>query len=1454
MIKKVIVSLIVIVVIMSAFIIESDATKVENSKIEVDMNSEIEYKINLKDKVVSIDLEIEYDEEKVEFKGVSTEKTEYNNLGNGRAIIVYVDETGEGTNSIGVKFTSKAITEDEITSEIKAVSINAYSLKQDKEYGNEDYDIENLKTEIKIKKIEEEGSINKDEESKKDIYENDDEGDKVGEETEENNDEIEKKDKETDNKKERKEHAEGIDKEEKTDTTQAKTVLPKTGIEVVGINIVAGIILLLVGLVIRMKKSKNIIPMIILGFIILGTSDCYGANEILIKKYKLVENFKNIIVVMPDEENRSIVRNEFEDKIKKELEVEKIENVEGKELTGQELVGTGNVVKAGEEKYGTVVYGDINGDGEINAKDIGRIVKEKVKGEKIEGLSRKAANLSNIGDKKDEKIDSEDINMLKGYILKNLEGEIVKELPEEQYVKVTGINLDKKEITIPIGETTNLIARVLPENATNKNVTYESSNVAVATVNNDGEIRGVGKGNVIITVTTEEGNYEAKCKVTVSDYIKKIILTPPTKLVYEYGESLDLTGGNIKVITASGAESVVELTNKEVEITGYNSEQEGTQTITVTYKGFTQTFDVLVEDNIQSIEISKIPTKTQYKYGESLDVTGGEITVTKSSGKTEVIEITPSMVTGFDSNEIKTQTLTVTYSGKEATFEVTVIEPDYSVLNFGADITGTTDSTNAIVEAINNYDQIYFPTGRYLISNPVVVEKSIKWIGKNAEIILDDSQYNAETIENPSTHILRFNNNIDLEGITFICQSNNDENYADGETATENYKYSRTAIKIVGGTEHKIKNCNVYISEPEDISARINGIWFQFDKITNNEENEENRTIVLENCYISNTTTGWDTGEGCFWVTGNAKSISAINCTFERNNVGDAVVFWGWPNAKNTNEESQKQKIESINIEDCIFNLTDEKNEMGAAALNFGNEANGTEYSTINIKNTKFNVGEGFRRPCIGMSSCSNATVYIEGCDFEKKDCTKLQNGNNDLFEYFRLFILGTDDIKLELNNCKVINPYTVTNLSERAYSNPKYLHILKNSSQMKFTGCKIQTRTHINSYNDSLFENCYFITTGYNPNNTTLSQISFNLGNVIGEEIGETNDDKKVILKNCSTQFKDCIFDCKTKISGNLSAENCTFNYPVNIRYKEETEEFRKNDNLKITNCKFGSQFNIETDYAIENICIQNNTFSNDIEYSIKDSDNTYKSKTFKDLNIEINSNGQKGNVNETGIIQEFVNENVKCKIQVEMLGEIFKSLAKQFYYEKQEMKDQELEIYADEDIVTIDSATLDLITRFKKSDLITTIKTNDEGFAELDNLYIGKYLVKEKINSNEYVLDKTENNIELIEKEDGEGSTEILKINKVLKKGNLQINLVTEDGETPITNRVVNIYNENNEHIFSGQTDNDGKIFVNGLKVGTYYISKTENTSQTETNEDRVMVEIKENNETICVNIVNN
>ena len=190
------------------------------------------------------------------------------------------------------------------------------------------------------------------------------------------------------------------------------------------------------------------------------------------------------------------------------------------------------------------------------------------------------------------------------------------------------------------------------------------------------------------------GGMERTYEITVSDYVVGVVLTAPTKLTYEYGESLDLTGGYIQKIMASGANTNPVALTADM-ISGYNPTQEGAQTVNVTYEGFTETFGVLVEDNIQSIEITNLPTKTQYKYGDSLDVTGGKITATRSSGKTEVIQITPSMVTGFNPIELNTQTLTVTYKGKTDTYNVTVedyvtgisiVKPDKLVYKIGESI------------------------------------------------------------------------------------------------------------------------------------------------------------------------------------------------------------------------------------------------------------------------------------------------------------------------------------------------------------------------------------------------------------------------------------------------------------------------------------------------------------------------------------------------------------------------------------------------------------------------------------------------------------------------------------------------------------------------------------------------------------------------------------------------
>ena len=167
------------------------------------------------------------------------------------------------------------------------------------------------------------------------------------------------------------------------------------------------------------------------------------------------------------------------------------------------------------------------------------------------------------------------------------------------------------------------------------------------------------------------GGKTLEYEITVEDYVTGIILTPPTKLVYECGEELDLTGGKIEKVMASGTKIDVALSDSSVSISGYDKTKAGSQTINVTYEGITKQFGVTVEDNVQSVTLIGTP-KTEYKYGESLDVAGLQLEVTSSSGNKQYVTVTPSMVTGFNSNQLGEQILIITYKGKTVQYKVNV--------------------------------------------------------------------------------------------------------------------------------------------------------------------------------------------------------------------------------------------------------------------------------------------------------------------------------------------------------------------------------------------------------------------------------------------------------------------------------------------------------------------------------------------------------------------------------------------------------------------------------------------------------------------------------------------------------------------------------------------------------------------------------------------------------------
>ena len=83
-------------------------------------------------------------------------------------------------------------------------------------------------------------------------------------------------------------------------------------------------------------------------------------------------------------------------------------------------------------------------------------------------------------------------------------------------VSVTGVKLDKTTLSLVEGASAQLTATVLPENATNKNVTWSSDKPEIATVDNNGKVTAVKEGTATITVKTTDGGYSASCAVTVN--------------------------------------------------------------------------------------------------------------------------------------------------------------------------------------------------------------------------------------------------------------------------------------------------------------------------------------------------------------------------------------------------------------------------------------------------------------------------------------------------------------------------------------------------------------------------------------------------------------------------------------------------------------------------------------------------------------------------------------------------------------------------------------------------------------------------------------------------------------------------------------------------------------------------------------------------------------------------
>ena len=281
---------------------------------------------------------------------------------------------------------------------------------------------------------------------------------------------------------------------------------------------------------------------------------------------------------------------------------------------------------------------------------------------------------------------------------------------------VTGVSLNQSSLLLPVGGSKTLTAAVMPDHATNKGVTWKSSDTAIATVDSAGRVTGVKAGTATITATTADGGKTASCDVSVVDFVEQPGIISGTgddavfKINGEYvrltgiffnGKALDLewVDGGSRILLRKDGTAIGEAVSGSVKITLYASFldnlPDGAYSLTATFADESG----LIQDAVIA-ETSLTVART------SVGVTGvtlSKTTLTLAAGKSETLAATirPSGSTekGVTWKSSDTSIATVDANGK-----VTGVKAGTATITVTTDDGGYTATCSVTVTAADTSD------------------------------------------------------------------------------------------------------------------------------------------------------------------------------------------------------------------------------------------------------------------------------------------------------------------------------------------------------------------------------------------------------------------------------------------------------------------------------------------------------------------------------------------------------------------------------------------------------------------------------------------------------------------------------------------------------------------------------------------------------------------------------
>ena len=262
-----------------------------------------------------------------------------------------------------------------------------------------------------------------------------------------------------------------------------------------------------------------------------------------------------------------------------------------------------------------------------------------------------------------------------------------------KYVPVTSIALNRTSASLKAGETVTLTATVKPDDATDKTVTWSSSDATVATVSN-GVVTAKKVGSA--TITAKAGDKTATCAVTVVATQVTSITLNKTSASLKAGETVTLTAtvkpddATDKTVTWSTSDATVATVSNGV----VTAKKVGSATITAKAGDKTATCTVtVIATSVTSITLNR--TSASLKAGETVTLTAtvkpddaADKTVTWSTSDATVATVSNGVVTA---KKVGSATITAKAGDKTATCAVTVVATQVTSI--------TLDRTSASLKA-----------------------------------------------------------------------------------------------------------------------------------------------------------------------------------------------------------------------------------------------------------------------------------------------------------------------------------------------------------------------------------------------------------------------------------------------------------------------------------------------------------------------------------------------------------------------------------------------------------------------------------------------------------------------------------------------------------------------------------------------------------------------------------